>query len=87
MSEIIVLQQISTPPDLAGAAKPQGTDLTASQQKQLDEVLAHFSKADYELPVKEGDKKLKDDEKFWLVGSRASDLLGEQDDLITVIDV
>ena len=63
------VQQVITPvPDLAGKTKQQGTDLTPAQQKAIDEVLAHFSKPEYELPgVKEGDAKLKEEEKFWLV--------------------
>ena len=68
MSETILAQVITPVPDLAGVTKPQGTDLTLAQQKAVDEVLAYFSKPDYELAsVKEGDKKLREEEKFWLV--------------------
>ena len=67
MSETIVATQAAPVPNLSGVTKPQGTDLTPAQQKIADEVLAHFSKDGYELPVKEGDKALKDEEKFWLV--------------------
>ena len=58
MTEAIVQQHVAPVPNLTGVTKPQGADLTPTQQKHLDEVLAHFSKEDYELPVKEGDKKL-----------------------------
>jgi hypothetical protein len=71
MAETIVQQHVAPVPNLTGVTKQQGTDLTPSQQKHLDEVLAHFSKPDYELSVKEGDKKLKEEEKYWLVGSRS----------------
>lgn len=64
-----VVQQLVTPvPNLAGTVKPQGTDLTAAQQRTYDAVLAHFSAADYELPgVNDGDAKLAEEERFWLV--------------------
>lgn len=70
MSETIVATQVAPVPNLASVAKPQGTDLTPAQQKIVDDVLAHFSKDEYELSVKEGDKKLSEDEKFWLVCER-----------------
>lgn len=68
MSETVVQQLLAPVPNLSGVTKPQGTDLTPAQQKAFDEVLAHFSKPDYELSAsKDEDKKLRDDEKFWLV--------------------
>lgn len=71
MTEAIVQQHVAPVPNLTGVTKPQGADLTPTQQKHLDEVLAHFSKEDYELPVKEGDKKLGEEEKYWLVGPQS----------------
>lgn len=61
--------ELATPvPDLTGIAKPQGQGLTHSQQKLVDEVLAHFSEPDYKLSVKDDqDGTLKEEEKFWLV--------------------
>lgn len=53
--------------NLASVSKLQGADLTPVQQKIADEVLAYFSKDEYELPVKEGDRKLMEEERFWLV--------------------
>lgn len=70
MAETKVEELPAPVPNLIGVTKPQGTDLSASQQKQVDEILAHFATPDYELPVKESDKKLKEEEKFWLVGPR-----------------
>lgn len=68
MSESTVAKLATPVPDLTGKTKPQGQDLTAAQQKAVDEVLAHFSKEDYQLPLKEvGDGALTDEEKFWLV--------------------
>ncbi|KAI0077866.1 CRAL/TRIO domain-containing protein [Panus rudis PR-1116 ss-1] len=52
-------------PDLRGVAKPQGTDLTAAQQKHVDAVLAHFTKEGYKLPEVE-DGELSELEKYWL---------------------
>lgn len=59
------------PPNLAGTShvKPQGTDLADKQKADLDKVLAHFSKEDYQLPEVEKEKaSLGDEEKYWLVG-------------------
>lgn len=71
MSSGKTVRELPVPvPDLGDLAQPQGQDLTPSQQKLVDEVLAHLSKPDYRLPVKEGeDGSLKDDEKFWLVST------------------
>lgn len=66
MAETIVATQAAPVPNLAGSLKPPGSDLTPAQQKLADDVLAHFTKDGYELPVKEGDKALKEEEKFWL---------------------
>lgn len=72
MSETIIAQLVSPIPNLAGVTKPQGTDLTPAQQKAVDDVLAHFSRPDYELAgVKDGEKTLKEEEKFWLVCPRS----------------
>lgn len=68
MAEKTIAQLVTPAPDLTGVTKPQGTELTPAQQKAADEVLAHFSKEGYELSsVKDGDKTLKEEEKFWLV--------------------
>ncbi len=63
------LRELAAPvPDLTGVTQPQGTDLTASQQKALETVLAHFSQPDYELSgAKDGEGKLREEEMFWLV--------------------
>lgn len=56
------------PPDLHGVAKPQGTDLTAAQEKHVETVLAHFSKEGYKVPeVSAEDGDLSELEKYWLV--------------------
>ncbi|THH00212.1 hypothetical protein EW026_g2285 [Hermanssonia centrifuga] len=62
------LRELAAPvPDLTGVTQPQGTDLTASQQKALETVLAHFSQPDYELSgAKDGEGKLREEEMFWL---------------------
>ncbi|EKM58413.1 uncharacterized protein PHACADRAFT_252713 [Phanerochaete carnosa HHB-10118-sp] len=66
MSDLVPAMQATPVPNLASANKPQSNNLTPAQQKIADEVLAYFSKDEYELPVKEGDKKLIEEEKFWL---------------------
>ncbi|GJE99914.1 CRAL/TRIO domain-containing protein [Phanerochaete sordida] len=65
MSETIVATQAAPVPSLA-TAKPAGEGLTPAQQKLAADVLAHFAREDYALPVKEGEKALTDEEKFWL---------------------
>lgn len=69
MSEKSQVAKVLVPvPDLTGKTEPQGLDLSESQQKAVEEVLAHFDKPDYRLPVKgELDGTLSEEEKFWLV--------------------
>ena len=50
------------------AALPPNLKLTDAQQKLYDELLKHFSSADYALPDVEGGA-LTEEEKFWLVRS------------------
>jgi hypothetical protein len=70
MPETIVAKTVTPIPDLTGTGKtsPPGQNLTASQTTAVEEVLAHFSKTNYRLPVKDDqDGTLKEEERFWLV--------------------
>ncbi|KAI0701313.1 CRAL TRIO domain-containing protein [Cytidiella melzeri] len=67
MGEKTVTKVAPPVPDLTGKTTPQGQDLSATQQKAADDVLAHFSTPNYKLPVTgEQDGTLTEDEKFWL---------------------
>ena len=56
------------PPEIVvdHATVPPNLKLTDAQQKLYDELLKHFSGADYALPDVE-DGALTEEEKFWLV--------------------